>query len=30
MIVTSYNYPPLTKKDMDDIIKAFTVAGTMK
>lgn len=30
LIVTSYNYPPLTKKDMDDIIKVFVKAGTMK
>jgi perosamine synthetase len=30
MIVTAYNYPPLTKSDMNDIIKAFTKAATMK
>lgn len=30
MIVTAYNYPPLTTSDMDDIIKAFTKAATMK
>ena len=30
MIVTAYNYPPLTKSDMDDVIKAFTKAATMK
>ena len=27
MIVTSYNYPPLTTDDMDDIVKAFTRAA---
>ncbi len=30
MIVTAYNYPPLTLSDMDDIIKAFTRAARMK
>lgn len=30
MIVTAYNYPPLTRNDMDDIIKAFTLAARMK
>lgn len=30
MIVTAYNYPPLTTADMDDIVKAFTKAATMK
>lgn len=30
MIVTAYNYPPLTKADMDDIVKAFTRAASMK
>jgi len=30
LLVTSYNYPPLTKKDMDDIVKVFTMAATMK
>ncbi len=30
MIVTSYNYPPLTTSDMDDIVKAFTKAATIK
>lgn len=30
MIVTAYNYPPLTTFDMDDIVKAFTKAATMK
>lgn len=30
MIVTAYNYPPLTKQDMDDIVKAFSKAATMK
>jgi perosamine synthetase len=30
MIVTAYNYPPLTRADMDDIVKAFTKAATMK
>lgn len=30
LIVTSYNYPPLTKSDMDDVVKAFTKAGTIK
>lgn len=29
-IVTAYNYPPLTKSDMDDIIKAFDKAATIK
>lgn len=29
LIVTAYNYPPLTREDMDDIIKAFTKAATM-
>jgi len=27
MIVTAYNYPPLTKEDMDDVVKALTLAG---
>lgn len=27
MIVTAFNYPPNTKEDMDDIVKAFTLAG---
>jgi dTDP-4-amino-4,6-dideoxygalactose transaminase len=27
MIVTAYNYPPLTRDDMDDIVKAFTLAA---
>ncbi len=27
MLITAYNYPPLTKEDMDDIVKAFTRAG---
>jgi perosamine synthetase len=30
MIITAYNYPPLTTTDMDDIIKVFTKAATMK
>ena len=30
MIVTAYNYPPLSFDDMDDIIKAFTRAALMK
>lgn len=30
MIATAYNYPPLTTSDMDDIVKAFTKAATMK
>jgi perosamine synthetase len=30
MIVTAYNYPPLTPADMDDIVEAFTKAATMK
>lgn len=30
MIVTAYNYPPLTTADMDDIIKAFSKAASMK
>ena len=30
MIVAAYNYPPLTKADMDDIVKAFTKAASMK
>lgn len=29
-IVTAYNYPPLTKTDMDDIIKAFEKAAIIK
>jgi perosamine synthetase len=28
LIVTAYAYPPLTKSDMDDIVKAFVMAGT--
>ncbi len=27
LIVTSYTYPPLTKQDMDDIVKVFEKAG---
>ena len=27
MIVTFYHYPPLTKRDMDDVIKVFTKAA---
>jgi len=27
MIVTAYHYPPLTKSDMDDIVKVFTKAA---
>jgi len=27
LIVTAYNYPPLGKSDMDDIVRAFTRAG---
>jgi len=30
MIVTAYNYPPLTKGDMDDIVKAFGKAASMR
>lgn len=30
LIVTAYNYPPLDKGDMDDIVKAFTKAATIK
>jgi perosamine synthetase len=30
MIVTAYNYPPLTTSDMDDIVKAFTKAAVIK
>ncbi len=30
MIVTSYNYPPLTKEDMDDVIKVLSRAASMK
>lgn len=30
MIVTAYNYPPNTKADMDDIVKAFTKAAIVK
>jgi len=30
MIVTAYNYPPLTKADMDDIVKAFEKAARTK
>ena len=30
MIVTAYNYPPLATSDMDDIVKAFAKAATMK
>lgn len=29
LIVTAYNYPPLQKSDMDDIVKAFTKAATI-
>lgn len=25
LIVTAYNYPPLTRADMDDVVKAFTL-----
>jgi hypothetical protein len=28
--VTAYNYPPLTRDDMDDIVKAFVKAGTIR
>lgn len=27
MIVTAYNYPPLTKTDMNDVVKAFRIAA---
>jgi len=27
MVVTAYNYPPLTRADMDDVIKAFQLAA---
>jgi dTDP-4-amino-4,6-dideoxygalactose transaminase len=27
LIVTAYTYPPLTRADMDDIVRAFTQAG---
>jgi len=30
MIVTAYNYPPNSTSDMDDIVRAFTKAATMK
>ena len=30
LIVTAYNYPPLKKSDMDDVVKAFTKAVTLK
>jgi perosamine synthetase len=30
MIVTAYNYPPLTISDMDDIVEAFSKAAIMK
>lgn len=30
MIVTAYNYPPLTRGDMDDIVNAFAKAATTK
>ena len=30
MIVTAYNYPPLTKFDMDDIVNAFTKGRVYK
>lgn len=30
MVVTSYNYPPNTKADMDDIVNIFIKAGSMK
>jgi perosamine synthetase len=30
LIVTAYNYPPLTREDMDDIIKAFTRGVMLK
>jgi len=30
MIATAYNYPPLTTRDMDDVVKAFTQAALMK
>ncbi|MBU2699177.1 dTDP-4-amino-4 [Sporomusaceae bacterium BoRhaA] len=29
-IVTAYTYPPLTKSDMDDIVKVFDKAATMR
>lgn len=30
LIVTAYNYPPLTRSDMDDVAKAFKEAVTLK
>lgn len=30
MIVTAYNYPPLTTEDMDDIVKSFTKAACIR
>jgi len=30
LIVTAYNYPPLSRDDMDDIVKAFVRAGTIR
>lgn len=30
LIVTSYNYPPLTKQDMDDVVKVFEKAVTVR
>lgn len=30
MVVTSYNYPPNTKADMDDIVNIFIKAGSIK
>ena len=30
MIVTAYTFPPLTREDMNDIVKAFTAAATMR
>jgi dTDP-4-amino-4,6-dideoxygalactose transaminase len=30
LIVTAYNYPPLTTNDMDDIVKAFIKGASLK
>jgi perosamine synthetase len=30
LLVTSYNYPPLLKQDMDDIVEAFKKAATIR
>lgn len=30
MIITAYNYPPLDRSDMDDIVRAFERAGSMR